>query len=492
MLVALIWCLPCAAGNTKSSAQSHIVQVNQDGIKDQITKGDALLDNNKVDEAIGAYSVISHLDPHNFQAHQRLGNAYGLKSNVEAAIREDQLALAVNPKSAPVHQHLGWLYGISGSYNKAVEEANKALAIDPKYQDAYVVLGSALSEMKNYQPAIVALQKAVALDPSDFESCQALAATLGRKGDYKGAVVVFKKAIALRPKSVPAHLGLGAAYGKLGNASAEIKELNQAVVLSPDSAATHGHLGSALLGTGDLAGAIGQGLTANQLRLQHYGGTTVTRFLLGWGVVFLLFGVVFAVTFAGSTFNAQEGEEITKSFFLTFYKDRPGRFILTTRRIVFVPDVFSSLLHATRLSIELDSVTKVDSHSTATGGTLNIETADGSSVHFKMPNLVLKPLLQALEKAGIPREPVQTASVGDNVAEEDVFVVEVLASPFREANDQSESAKTEAEKADAPSAKADQSKADATSAKADQSKADATSPKADEESAKSEENKLDG
>jgi tetratricopeptide (TPR) repeat protein len=454
MVAALIWCLPSVAGTTKSSAQARAAQVNQDGIKDQIAKGDALLDNNKVDEAVDAYSVISHLDPHNFPAHQRLANAYGLKGNIEAAIREDQLALALNAKSAVAHQHLGWLYGISGSYNKAAEEANKALAIDPKFQDAYVVLGSALSEMKNYQPAIVALQRAVALDPSDFESCQALAATLGRKGDYKGAVVVFQKAIVLRPKSVPAHLGLGAAYGKLGNSSAEIKELNKAVLLAPASAVAHGHLGSALLGSGDFAGAIGQGLTANQLRLQHYGGTTVTQFLSGWGVVFLLFGLVFAVTFAGSNFKPQEDEEVIKSFFLTFYRDRPGRFILTTRRIVFVPDIFSALFHATRLSIELDSIAKVETHSTATGGALTIDTADGSSIHFKMPNLVLKPLLQAFEKAGIPRDATPAGAVADVVvtengeataetAEEDkgeVIVVEILKAPAKAAEESAQSA----------------------------------------------------
>lgn len=144
-----------------------------------------------------------------------------------------------------------------------------------------------------------------------------------------------------------------------------------------------------------------EGLVANELRLRDYGEATVARFVLGWGLVFLLFGAVFAVTFAGSKFEPQVGEQIVKSFFLTFYRDRPGRFVLTTRRIVFVPEAFSQLLRATRVSIELDLITNVESHSTAAGGTLTLSTADGSIRVFKMPNLVLKPMLIELEKVGL-------------------------------------------------------------------------------------------
>ena len=119
------------------------------------------------------------------------------------------------------------------------------------------------------------------------------------------------------------------------------------------------------------------------------------------GGIFLGCGVLFAWLFAGSRFKPQIGESVTKSFVFTFYKDRPGRFVITSRRLVFVPEAISQWFGATRVSIESDLVSKVESSSTAAGGTLKIATADGSLLQFKMPNMILVPLLAELKKAGI-------------------------------------------------------------------------------------------
>jgi tetratricopeptide (TPR) repeat protein len=396
--VALSIAIPCAFSTNQSSADHQNLK---DGIKEQIATGDAFLDKDRCDEAIRNYVVVLQLDPKNFIAHERLGKAYAAKGDIANAISEDVAALRIQPRNASVHQRLGWLCGLSGKYLQAIDEANKALNIDSTNQRAYALLGSALAETLHYQPAVAALEKAIALDPSDFESYEALAATMGRKGDYAGSISVFRKAIALRPNSIHAHLGLGAAYGKIGNINGELAELKQAVRLSPANPITHGHLGSALLRAGNIQGAIKEGAIANELRAQNYAKKAVGHFAVGWGFVFLLFGALFAVTFAGSKFEPQEGEETIKSFFLTFYKDRPGRFVLTTRRIVFVPEVFSRLLRSTRMSIELDLIKKVESSSTAAGGSLTIETVDGSVLVFKMPNLVLRPLLKSLGKADV-------------------------------------------------------------------------------------------
>ncbi|MGR6783100.1 hypothetical protein ACU6QH_00235, partial [Aeromonas veronii] len=70
--------------------------------------------------------------------------------------------------------------------------------------------------------------------------------------------------------------------------------------------------------------------------------------------MFLLFGLIFAVMFAGSSFKPQEGEQIIKSFFLVFYKEKPGRFIITSRRFLYLPEAFSRWFGSTRVSIERD------------------------------------------------------------------------------------------------------------------------------------------
>ncbi|MDR3612098.1 MAG: tetratricopeptide repeat protein [Candidatus Obscuribacterales bacterium] len=396
---ALVAVLFCCALVVETIAQAASTRVDDNaGIIEQLKKGDALLDNDRVDDAIAAFTVITRVAPENAPARRHLAVAYAQQGNIDQAVSEDKHCLAIDPKDAEAHQHLGLMYGTQGRYEKAVYEANQALNIDVRNQDAYVVLGSALTALKNYQPAIVALETAISLDPTDFQPYLALAATMGRKGDYAGSVQVYKKALSIRPNSVPAHIGLAADYAKLGKTQDEVKELKLAVKAAPTSAIAHGHLGSALWRAGDFENSLREGTIATSLRLQS---GALSRILFGWGATFVFFGAILAVTFAGSRFKPQEGETLLKSFFLTFYKDKPGRFVITSRRLVFVPELISSIVHSTRVSIERDNIESIESSSTKSGASLIVHTIDGSAVVFRMPVLVFQPLLKELEREGM-------------------------------------------------------------------------------------------
>lgn len=120
-------------------------------------------------------------------------------------------------------------------------------------------------------------------------------------------------------------------------------------------------------------------------------------FITTWAAVFLVFGAVFAFVFLGSRFKPQPGEEVLSSFFLVFYKDRPGRFIITSRRLVYVPEAISQWFGVTRLSIEREQVESIKCTSSVSGGSLSIATKDGVLHKFSMPNLVLDPLSRKLD-----------------------------------------------------------------------------------------------
>jgi tetratricopeptide (TPR) repeat protein len=395
LLAALFCCMLMLDRNVR--AKSPQADDNA-GIVDQLKKGDALLESDRTNDAIAAFMVITRVAPDNAIARQHLALAYAQQGNIDQAAAEDRRCLATDPKNVEAHQHLGLMYGTQGRYEKAVYEANQALNLDVRNQDAYVVLGSALAALKNYEPAIAALETAISLDPTDFQPYLALAATMGRKGDYAGSVQVYKKALSLRPNSVPALIGLAADYAKLGKSQDEIKELTVAVQTAPGSAIAHGHLGSALWRAGQFQNSLREGSIATSLRLQS---GALGRILFGWGATFAVFGAILAITFAGSTFKPQDGEKLLKSFFLTFYKDKPGRFIITSRRLVFVPELISSIAHSTRLSIERDNIESIESSRTISGASLIVHTTDGSSVVFRMPVLVLQPLLKELENEQI-------------------------------------------------------------------------------------------
>lgn len=99
-----------------------------------------------------------------------------------------------------------------------------------------------------------------------------------------------------------------------------------------------------------------------------------------------------------------------RSFFLTFYKDKPGRFVVTSDRLVFVPEAFSAWFGSTNVSIQRGQIESINYLSTVGGGTVSILTRDGSVHQFRMPLLVLDPLRSLLVGQGIvSKEPSSEA-----------------------------------------------------------------------------------
>lgn len=369
-------------------------------IKSEFGTADALAEQDKYDQAIAAYKEALVKNPQNAAGHGKLAEVYLHKGNATAAESEDKEAIKLDPKNADAYQHLGLIAGMQQNFADAISYEKTAISIDPKCTDAYAVLGKALSSKGNYNEAISALHKAIELDPNDFDSYLTLGAVYGRTSQYGDAVKVYKQAVVLNPKSWMAHMGLGQAYGHLGDNANQISELKLAVQFGEHDASAHGHLGSAYSKAGDIQGALSEGAIANRLRFGSYWPAALNKFLLVWACVFLLFGLIFAVTFAGSGFKPQEGEQIIKSFFLVFYKEKPGRFIITSRRFLYLPEAFSRWFGSTRVSIERDLIAKISLTKTANGGVLEIDTADGSQLSFKMAQLIYAPLSRELDKLG--------------------------------------------------------------------------------------------
>ena len=392
--------LPVLADDKTASTKSDTTTHSSSAVNDAFAAADKLVEQEKYDQAITAYKEALANSPQNASGHQKLAEVYLHQGNAAAAENEDKEAIKLDSKNADAYQHLGLIAGMQKNFAAAINYEKTAVSLNPKDTDAYAVLGKAYSSKGNYPEAIAALHKAIELDPSDFDSHLTLGAVYGRTSQYQESVKVYKQAVALNPKSWMAHMGLGQAYEHLGDAPNQIAELKLAVQLGDQDASAHGHLGSALSKSGDIQGALAEGVIANQLRFGSYWPAALNKFLLAWACVFLLFGLIFGVMFAGSIFKPQDGEQIIKSLFLVFYKDRPGRFIITSRRFLYLPEAFSRWFGSTRVSIERDLIARISLTKTANGGVLEIDTADGSQLSFKMAQLIYAPLSRELDKLG--------------------------------------------------------------------------------------------
>jgi tetratricopeptide (TPR) repeat protein len=373
-----------------------------------IAKGDDLLQDDKLSDSIESYKAAIKANPQIASAHQKLGHVLSLSGDLQASLDEERKALELDQHNGEAHCNLGYVFGLQQKYRAAVEEEKLAIAIDPNNSSAYSILGLSLASLGDYDLAISAFNQAIALDPSDLNSCMNLAAALGRKKDYAGAVSMYKRAIDLNQSNPNTYLGLGAALGKTGDLQGQVKAYEQAVALAPTNPANHGRLGFALSQVGNWRDALREGSVANGLRIRRSSTDFLKMFLTTWAAIFVAFGLLFTVIFSGSRFKAQPGESLIKSFFLTFYKDKPGRFVLTNRRIVFVPEAFSTWFGSTRVSMELDQITEVEAHSTISGGRLSILSSNGSVHQFSMPNLVLEPLTKQLKALAVAHSPIES------------------------------------------------------------------------------------
>lgn len=368
------------------------------GLKELIEKGDEFLSEDQFDQAVASFRQAVSTAPDSAEAHQRLGKAMSLAGNLAGAEREMRRAIQLDPQDALAHSNLGMILGMQKNYYEAALEERTAIQLEPDDAFAYRTMGSALAGLGHYDQAIWAFEKAISLEPGHLNAYINLGATLGRRGDYSGAVAAYRKALNLSSRSVAAHLGLGAALGKTGDVDGQIAEYVTAVRLAPQNDNAHGRLGWAFYRKGNWQGAFREGCITNWLRLRKHGPEYLQFFLSLWAGVFLLFGLVFAVLFFGARFKPEEGEHVLKSYFLTFHKDRPGRFVITDRRIAFVPEAFSSWFGASPIKIDRVQIDTIESSTTGGGGTLTLGLKDGSSHAFTIPHLVLKPLLSALSQ----------------------------------------------------------------------------------------------
>ena len=370
------------------------------GVEEIIEKGDLFLEDDKVGDAIEAYRQAIKREAGSAEAHQKLGRALSMVGDLEGALYEATKATQLDAESAPAHATRGRILGMMHRYRESAAEEFTSLRIDPDNAPAYLTLGLALASLGDYDDAVGAIYEAVRLEPDNLSAYVNLGAVLGRKGDFKSAVAVYKRALELNPNSVSTRLGLGAALGKTGDMDGQIREFRAAVDLAPNSDSAHGKLGWALYRHGDLEGALKEGCITNWLRLKRFGPQYLKMFTYIWAGVFLLFGAIFSVIFIGSKLTPQADEIIIKSYFLAFFKDRPGRFVITNKRVVWIPERFSKWFGARDLSIDRNDIREIDSTAGVNNGRLKFVLRDGTSHDFTMPLFVFRPLKAQLDKLG--------------------------------------------------------------------------------------------
>lgn len=376
-----------------------------------IAKSDALVSAGKYAAAIDVLRAGLKEHGQNPHLHDHLSKVSYLNGSIDDAISELLVAISIDPNVFDYYSDVAWLYSISGKHREAVTYSKAAVLRDPNKAYPYVVMGFSLGCLEKKQQATEMLKKAIELDPNNATAYLYLADVTANGGDYEHALPLYQKSLKLDANTASGFVGLGDCFRKLGHPKEAMSAYKRAVDLAPHDATARGHLGFALSQSGDYMGAMRQGMTANSIRLGQYWGKFMGMFVAVWAGIFLVFGTVFGAMFMGSRFIPVHGESILNQFVMVFYKERPGRFVITDKRIVFVPEIVSRWFGATRVSIQRDQISSLQTEATANGGMITIHVTSESALVFRIPALVYAPLVAVLNDQKL---------VGDDLIEETI------------------------------------------------------------------------
>lgn len=231
------------------------VRAEPENPRAQDSLGTALLEADRVDEAIVAYQNALRLEPNNADATNNLGTALEKKNDLDGAIAQYQRALQLDPAHAKAHFNLGNAYSTLRRADDAIAEFQRAIQLDPTYAKAHVNLGNILLHLRRVDEAAQHYQEALRLDPEDFRAHHSLGSLFARTGHLPEAINEYKTALKLWPNFIEAHDSLGDAFFQIGHLDEAIAHYRASLALAPDSVITRYNLAGVLQQLGRTAEA---------------------------------------------------------------------------------------------------------------------------------------------------------------------------------------------------------------------------------------------
>ena len=167
--------------------------------EDWYATGRRLLDQQRYDDAIKAFSTAIDIIARDYQSYNYRGVAWALKNNFERAIGDYSKAIEIRPRYAEAFNNRGFANTQNGNLKAALNDFSRALQINPFFVDAYnnkawVLATCSNRQIRNGGQAVRLATKAVELKP-DISSMDTLAAAHAAAGNFETAVDLQTKAI---------------------------------------------------------------------------------------------------------------------------------------------------------------------------------------------------------------------------------------------------------------------------------------------------------
>ncbi len=180
-----LWCLLMNRPKDVETYSRKALAAKPDLIRARLYLANALMEQNKLDEAAQANRQVLDLEPDNCEAHNNLGMIYDRQGLKQEAIKEFRISLAIKPDQAMVHSQMGRIYMETHQLPEAVAELTQAVRFNPGSANAHNGLGVALAQLGDYEKAAEQFSDAVRIDPAYANARQNLVLAQARMKNGK-------------------------------------------------------------------------------------------------------------------------------------------------------------------------------------------------------------------------------------------------------------------------------------------------------------------
>ncbi len=244
-------------GKLEEALQSYREAVALDpGPQGLVSLGYVLKELGQADEARLALEQATRLDPAQFDATYMLGTLALENQDYQPAIRYFSRALELQASSDMVLRDLCSACFLAGDAARAREFAEAGVAAHPQLAEFHFFLGNILTGQGEHQRAVACFDKALLLHPGQPELHHNRGLALQSAGRLEEAARAMRSAIALRPDYPQALCGLASILTGQGHTTAALECCRQALALDGNFADAHNNLGNALLALGRNSEAV--------------------------------------------------------------------------------------------------------------------------------------------------------------------------------------------------------------------------------------------
>jgi tetratricopeptide (TPR) repeat protein len=233
----------------------HTLKVTENNTTAENNYGYALVEADRLDEAVRCLESALKRDPTLAEARINLGLAFRKQGKLNEAIACFNELIQRGQDSAKVYYNLVVALGEQKNYDEAIKCLSKVMTLDPTYPNVQYIMGTLLLSAGRPNEAVAYFNEMLKQNEKPVEAHYNLAVAFGMQKRPDEAIIHFTKVLELDPNYPEVHNKMGLALLETGRINEAVAHLSEALRTSKDLAEVYSNLGTAYsqMGKYDLA-----------------------------------------------------------------------------------------------------------------------------------------------------------------------------------------------------------------------------------------------